>query len=382
MEQCGRVTLPMRQHIGEPCAPCVRPGERVLAGQLVADSGAKVCAPVHASISGTVISADDQAVVIESDGEMRRIETKAPEVNSLEGFIQCVRKSGLVGLGGAGFPSHAKLENAASAGVDILLVNAAECEPYVTADYREALDNADDLNEGMEHICHWLCIEKSITGGENGRYPHGAEKMLVHALTKRVVPLGKLPIDVGVLVMNVSSVAFLGRYMRTGMPLISRTVTVDGAAVPRPMNLRAPIGVSLREMLAFCGMGDIHPAKIIIGGPMTGQAQPDLDSVITKCDNAVLLFDAKQARPKPETACIRCGCCVMACPMKLEPLRLEKAYLRGDTQALETLYIDACMECGCCAYVCPAGRELVQKIQQGKELLRRGHGLHRTGGRS
>jgi len=398
MEQCGRVTLPMRQHIGVPCEPCVKPGERVLAGQLVADSGAKVSAPVHASISGTVRSAGADAVVIESDGKMERIASQAPEVNSLEEFIAAVRQSGLVGLGGAGFPTSVKLESAAGR-ADILLVNAAECEPYITADHREALDNVEDLIEGMGHICRWLGIKEAVVGIEDNkgdaisllrglcalraspalklrvavlpaRYPQGAEKVFIHSITGRVVPLGKLPPDVGVLTMNIASVAFVGRYMRSGLPLISRTVTLDGGAVPHPMNVRVPIGVSIKELCAFCEVGESKPAKIIVGGPMMGKAQPDLDTPISKCNNAVLLLDEKQAKAKPETACIRCGCCVMACPMKLEPVRLERAVLRRDAQALEELSVSGCMECGCCAYVCPAGRELVEKIRDGKQLVR------------
>ena len=400
MEQCERVTLPMRQHIGEPCEPCVQPGERVLAGQLVGNSEARVSAPVHASISGVVQSVDGQAVVIEGDGKMERVRTQAPQVNSREEFIGAVRDSGLVGLGGAGFPTSVKLESAAQAGADILLVNAAECEPYITADHREALDNVEDLIEGMGHICRWLEIREAVVGIEDNkgdaisllrglcalrtspglklrvavlpaRYPQGAEKMFIHSITGRTVPLGKLPPDVGVLTMNIASVAFVGRYMRTGMPLISRTVTVDGAAVPRPMNVRVPIGVSLRELCAFCEAGKKKPAKIILGGPMMGKTQPDLDSVISKCNNAMLLLDEKQAKPKIETACIRCGCCVMACPMRLQPLQLEKACLRRDAQALEALSVNGCMECGCCAYVCPAGRELVEKIREGKEFVRK-----------
>ena len=407
IDHCERVTLPMKQHIGAPCVPCVAPGEHVLAGQLVGRADAPLCAPVHASISGTVKKIevarmpggeDVQAVVIESDGGMERIQASPPQVSSLEEFIQAVRTSGLVGLGGAGFPAHAKLRSAAKAGVDILLVNAAECEPYITADHREALDAAADLMAGIRHICKWMGLKEAVIGIENNkgdaiallqgicaaetapelklrvgvlpsRYPQGAEKVFIHSLTGRVVPLGKLPPDVGVLTMNIGSVAFLGRYMQSGMPLISRTVTVDGDAVPHPMNLRAPIGIHIRELCERCGVVD-KPAKIILGGPMMGAAAPDLNSAISKCNNAVLLFSAEQAGLKPETACIRCGCCVMACPMNLQPLKLEQAYFNRDAQALEHLSAPGCMECGCCSYVCPAGRELVQRIRLGKIILR------------
>jgi len=378
IDHCKSVTLPMRQHIGAACEACVAPGEHVLAGQLVGKAEASLSAPVHASISGTVQTPEIirlpngeevKAVVIQSDGEMKHMETLPPEVNSLDEFIQVIRDSGLVGLGGAGFPAHAKLRSAAQAGVNLLLVNAAECEPYVTADHREALDHPNDVAEGVAHIRKWLGIEKSITGGENGRYPHGAEKMLVHALTKRTVPLGKLPIDVGVLVMNISSVAFVGRYMRTGMPLISRTVTVDGGAVPHPMNVRVPIGISIKELCEFCGIEN-EPAKIILGGPMMGTACPDMNTPVEKSNNCVLLFSAEQAALKPETACIRCGACVSACPMKLQPFKLAQGYAARDAAALDALYAEGCMECGSCSYVCPAGRELVQGIRMGKKVLR------------
>ena len=409
IDHCDWVTLPMKQHIGAPCVPCVKPGDHVLAGQLVGTAQAPVSAPVHASISGTVqkpetirlpSGEDVQAVVIKSDGEMKHIETSPPQVHSLEDFLMAARDSGLVGLGGAGFPAHIKLRGAAGK-ADILLVNAAECEPYITTDHRESLDNGTDIIDGIRHICKWLKIKEAVIGIEDNkpdaiaflrdlcaqnvssglalrvgvlpsRYPQGAEKMFIHSLTKRVVPLGKLPTDVGVLSMNVGSVAFLGRYMRGGMPLISRTVTVDGGAVTHPMNVRVPIGIKLEELCAYCGVDNVSSgavSKIILGGPMMGPATPDLNTMISKCNNSILLFDKEQAKLKRETACIRCGCCLFACPMKLQPFRLAQAYDARDAGALKDLYTDACMECGSCSYVCPAGRELVQSIRMGKRVL-------------
>jgi electron transport complex protein RnfC len=407
IDTCQHVTLLMKQHIGAPCVPCVKAGERVLAGQLVGDNATGLCAPIHASISGVVkkidvlripSGEDVQAVEIDSDGQMEYAPAQAPQPAAQEDFFAAVRASGLVGLGGAGFPTHAKLRSAAGQ-ANILLVNAAECEPYITVDHREALDSAQDVLAGIEVICRWLEIPEAVIGIENNkkdaiahlkalcaahtsqtlklrtgvlpsRYPQGAEKMFIRSLTGRVVPLGKLPAAVGVLPMNVGSVAFLGRYFKTGRPLISRSVTVDGGAIAHPMNVRAPVGIGLRELLEFCGAGEAQPAKIILGGPMMGGASPNLNAVLSKCNNAVLLFHTAQANLKPETACIRCGACVAACPMKLQPLKLEQAYLARDAAALQRLHNPACIECGCCAYVCPAGRGLVQRFRLGKQFIR------------
>ncbi|MCL2105863.1 MAG: electron transport complex subunit RsxC [Oscillospiraceae bacterium] len=404
---CKSVVLPMKQHIGAACEALVKPGERVLAGQLIGDTDARVAAPVHASISGlvkkigTVRLADGEdvrAVEIESDGLMEHIEYLPPRVESLDDFIAAVRASGLVGLGGAGYPAHAKLRGSVGK-VDTLLVNGAECEPFVTADHREMLDAAADVIDGIHQLCRWMEIGRAVIGIENNkpdaiallrglcagastpalsisvkavpsRYPQGSNKQLSQTLTGRVIPLGGRLSDVGLVMMNVVSTAFLGRYLRTGKPLISRTVTIDGDAVPKPVNLRVPIGISLRELLAFCGMAEANPSKIILGGPMMGRVVPDLDTVIGKCDGAVLLLGRRAAKPKPETPCIRCGACVSACPMRLRPLLLERACLARETETLVRLNASACLECGCCAYICPAGRELVQRIQRGKKLAK------------
>jgi len=402
MERCESVTLPMLQHIGVPCLPRVKRGDYVLAGQVVGDTQAPLAAPVHASVSGAVEKlvsvrlpqgGETQAVVIRSDGEMNRIETGPPQVNSLEDFLGAVRASGLVGLGGAGFPAHAKLRSAAGK-ADVLLVNAAACEPYMAADLRELLDNGENVADGIRHVCHWLSIREAVVGIESyhkeaiahmgglcepwmrigtlpGRYPTGAEKLLAHRLTGRIVPMGRLPLDAGVLVMNVSSLGFLGRYMRGGRPLTSRTITVDGGAASKPANLRIPIGLSLRELCAFCEI-EKPPAKIILGGPMMGLAAPDLDTPLDKRTGGVLLLDEKQAARKAQTACIRCGACLFACPMALQPFKIEKAAAARDAAALEALYAGHCMECGCCAYACPARRELVQAIRVGKAVLSNG----------
>ncbi|MDR3313421.1 MAG: electron transport complex subunit RsxC [Oscillospiraceae bacterium] len=408
IEHCETVTLLMKQHIGVPCKPLVNPGDRVALGQVVGDTDAPLAAPIHASISGTVkrlemirvpSGEDVQAVVINTDGEMRPAENlEPPSIGTREDFFAAVRASGLVGLGGAGFPAHAKLRSAAK-DANILLVNAAECEPYITADHREALDKGEAVIRGIRAICEALEIREAIIGIESNksdaiqklkalstwhssanlkisvgvlpsRYPQGAEKMMIHTLTGRVVPLGKLPSAVGALVMNVASVAFIGRYIKNGKPLVSRTVTVDGGAVHTPMNVRVPIGIGLEELITFCGGLDSPPAKIILGGPMMGSASPNLETVISKCNNSLLLFTRAQAELMQESACIRCGKCVAGCPMKLMPCVLESAYRAGDLETLTKRDAMGCIECGSCSFVCPAKRELVQRIRMGKRLLR------------
>jgi electron transport complex protein RnfC len=408
IEHCQTVTLLMKQHIGAPCKPAVKLGDIVDRGQIVGDTDAALAAPIHASISGVckriemirVPSGEDvQAVVIESDGEMRpAANLEPPKAETREDFFAAVRQSGLVGLGGAGFPAHAKLRSACGE-ANILLVNAAECEPYITTDHREALDKGDNVIAGIRAICAHLDIKDAVIGIESNkgdaieklralslwnsseglkisvgvlpsRYPQGAEKMMIDSLTKRTVPLGKLPSAVGALVMNIGSVAFIGRYLQDGKPLVSRTVTVDGGAVHTPMNVRVPIGIGLRELIEFCGGLDHPPAKIILGGPMMGSASPNLDTVISKCNNSLLLFTREQAEGESESACIRCGKCVAGCPMRLMPCVLEAAYRTGSTEILRRRDVAGCIECGSCSFVCPAKRELVQRMRMGKRLVR------------
>ncbi len=399
------VTIPMRQHIGAPCEPTVKVGDSVKVGQVIGDTGAFMSAPVHASISGTVAKIGDirlangesvKAVTIKSDGLMELYEgISVPQYDNAEGFLRCVRASGLVGLGGAGFPTHVKLK-VPEGKVDTLVINAAECEPYITTDNRECIDNTADVIDGIELVCKVLNIKNAIIGVEDNKpeairalraevsarssdikvkalkskYPQGAEKVLIHSATGRVVPMGGLPMDAGCIVMNVASIGFLARYMRTGKPLVTRTVTVDGSAVANPCNLRVPIGTSAQAVVDAAGGFKKEPKKLILGGPMMGNSVSSLDYVITKTNNALLAFDEKDARPKKESACIRCGRCVSVCPMKLMPASLEKYQRCGDTQGLEDGAALNCIECGCCSFTCPAGRQLVQSIRLGKAIVR------------
>ena len=404
------VTIPMQQHIGAPCKPVVSIGDQVYVGTVIGDSEAFVCAPIHSSISGTVKSitkvtlpggAFVDAVVIESDGnDTPDPQLKAPVVENTADFLKAVRASGLVGLGGAGFPAHVKLSVPADKKIDTLLINCAECEPYITADNREVIENSWAVMSGIYAVTEILGIKRVIIGIENNKpeairilteiadnekydpediirvlplkasYPQGAEKVLIKACTGREVPAGKLPADAGCVVMNVTSVAFLSDYLKTGVPLTKKRLTIDGSAVKEPKNVIVPIGTSIKEVMEFCGGYKSEPHKILMGGPMMGLAVSDDTLPILKQNNAILVFDEKQARLHEATDCIRCGRCVNACPMNLMPTKICDAVKLGDFEAMQKQSIMTCMECGCCAFSCPAHRHLVQTIRLGKGNLR------------
>ena len=405
----SKVVIPMQQHIGAPCEPVVKVGDEVAVGQLIGDSDKFVSAPIHASVSGTVTAIGDikmpngsvsKAVTIESDGEMRLWEgIKPPKVETREDLIKAVRDSGLVGLGGAGFPTHVKLNFPPDKNIDTLVVNAAECEPYITVDYRECMENSWDILSGVYALKELLGFKQVIIAAEDNKpeafkvlgkiadhdadiddsvklmvleskYPQGAEKMMVQSATGRRVPPGKLPADVGCVVMNVASVAFISRYLKTGKPLVSRSLTVDGSAIAEPKNVRVPVGTDIGEIIYFCGGFKGEPCKILTGGPMMGLAIVGTDLPVLKQNNAILAFTADDAVLKPETDCIRCGRCVAACPMSLMPTNIVKAAKIKDVDALKRAGVTVCMECGSCAFACPAGKPLVQHMRLAKAILR------------
>lgn len=404
-----KVVLPMQQHIGAPCTPTVKVGDTVAIGQVIGDSDKFVSAPIHASVSGKVSAIGNvklpngavvQGVTIESDGERRLYDgIEPPKADTKEEFLKAIRASGLVGLGGAGFPTHVKLNVPPDKNVDTLVINAAECEPYITVDYRECIDNSWDILSGIHIIKDMLGIENVIIAVENNkpkafevlkriadsdnysgdhaklmslesRYPQGAEKMMVQSATGRKVPPGKLPADVGCIVMNVASVAFVARYIKTGKPLVSRSLTVDGSAIAEPKNVRVPIGTSIADIIDFCGGFKEEPRKIITGGPMMGLSITGTDLPVIKNNNAILAFTEKDAKLMQEGDCIRCGRCAAACPMSLVPTLIERYTKAGDTDALKKIGVNVCMECGSCAYSCPAKKPLVQTMRAAKAFLR------------
>ncbi|MDR1564814.1 MAG: electron transport complex subunit RsxC [Oscillospiraceae bacterium] len=404
------VEISMQQHIGAPCTPLVKVGDTVKAYQKIGESEAFVSAPIHASISGTVKKIGSlllpngqkiPSVIIESDGELLTLEGIAPpQVTNAEELAAAARASGLVGLGGAGFPAHVKLIPGDKK-IDTLVINGAECEPYITADYREMIEHTDDILNGIFKIkdilkisCVKICIEDNKPEAINileqriksdsrskgdvfivklkSRYPQGAEKVLVQAATGRLIPAGGLPAHVGCILMNVTSVAFLARYLRSGLPLVSKRLTFAGSAAANPCNVEVRVGTSIKDIAEFCGGFKGEPKKILLGGPMMGTAIYDVNYPITKKDNAILVFNKRDAKARPITSCIRCGRCLKVCPMKLRPCQIEQAAELQNAEALDMLDAAACMECGSCAYVCPAGRKLVQSIKLGKQILREG----------
>jgi electron transport complex protein RnfC len=399
------VTIPLSMSIGRPANCVVKPGDHVDVGTLIAVPGGYVGAPVHASVSGTVkkivpvlqfMGTSCQGVQIESDGAMTPAPDLAPPViTDYASFIKAVLDSGVVGLGGATFPASVKLDVKDTSRIQEIIINAAECEGYITSDNRTMIDRTDEVVEGCRLLEKWLDVKKIIIGIEDNKpdcikkltevfaddkcveirtlpslYPQGGEKVLVYHTTGKIIPEGKLPLDVGSIVMNVTSLATLAHFCLTGMPLVEKCITVDGSAVKEPKNVIAPIGTSSREVIEFAGGLKEEAGKLVQGGPMMGVAQSDLDAPVAKGTSALLVFNRKDARPAEPTACIKCGGCIDHCPMSLMPMEIERAYEKKDGKLLKELKVGLCMECGCCAFQCPAHRPLVQVNKLAKNVVR------------
>ena len=400
----SEVKLPMKMHSGSPAKPIVSVGDLVKVGQLIGEAEGRVSSPVHASVSGKIKSISDTdsitgekavSVTIASDGAQALYDGIAPpSVTSTAQFLKAVEDSGVVGLGGAGYPTAPKLTLKESVELDYILINGAECEPYITSDTRTMIDDAEYVVAGAQMLKEYLnpkniriCIESNkskaiatiqqLTAGVAGidvhvlpsRYPQGERKVLVYNVTGRIVPEGGRLTDVGCIVVNCTTVAVFAKYIQTGMPLVSRCVTVDGSAVKSPKNVIAPVGTPIRELFDFCGGLKDDVKKILLGGPMMGSAVPNLDVPIVKITGSVLAFTEKDAAPPVPTACIKCGRCIAKCPMNLMPPYIENAFEQKRLDLLKTYKVNMCAECGCCAYLCPSKRPLAQVMSLSKNML-------------
>ena len=408
------VTIPMQMHIGKPATPIVKVGDKVSVGTLIAEQNGFVSSPIHSSVSGTVKKIDNivisngnscETIVIESDGEMTLDENiKAPTINSKEDLINAIKESGIVGLGGAGFPTYVKF-NVDNEKIQELIINGAECEPYITSDTRTMIDRADDMALAFSYLEKYLGIKKIIIGIEKNKpeaiasmkklskqdgaitvkvlpsvYPQGGEKVLIYHTTGKVVPTGKLPIDVGSIVSNCTTIADIGKYIRTGIPLVEKCITVDGSAVQDPKNVIVPIGTSLSEVFEFCGGYKEEPGKILYGGPMMGIAVPNDEVPVIKNTNAILAFNKKDSILKKPQPCIKCGKCINVCPFGINPPALAKALTEHNIENMKKFGGEVCMECGCCSFVCPANRPLVQNNRLVKQEIREDYQKNSTKG--
>lgn len=395
----------LSQHIGAPAEACVKKGDFVKKGQVIATPKGFVSVPIHASTSGEVIAVEPRlgtagtkvpAVVIKADGQDTWDENLSgadPDTLTAQEIKDRIRDAGIVGMGGATFPTHVKLSPPEDKKIDHLILNGVECEPYLTADHRLMLEDPDNIIGGILILKKVLGVEKAIIGIEANKpdaielmtkacagrgievgalkvqYPQGAEKQLIYALTGREVPSGGLPMDCGCVVQNVGTAAAVNDAVRRGIPLIERIATVSGSAVNEPKNLRIKIGQPLGKLVEFCGGAKGELGKIIQGGPMMGMAAVSLDVPATRGTSGVLLFSEGQVLKEPEGPCVRCGNCVRACPAFILPTEIAFKTKKGMIDEAEKLNAMDCIECGSCTYICPARIPLIQYLRQAKGAI-------------
>ena len=403
------IVLPLRQHAGKPAVPIVREGDRVERGDTVARADGHISAPVHASAAGRVSGIDlwphpdgTHAPAIRITVERYSPQAVRPRIIpeweglSREELIAAVKDAGVVGLGGAAFPAHVKLAPPAEFPIEILVVNGCECEPYLTTDHRTMVEYPERVQLGIRIMLKCLGAQRVVVGIERNKpdavaairatlpadldvtvldltvkYPQGAEKMLIKAVLGRDVPSGRLPMHVGVVVQNVASLATIAEVFLTGLPLIERIVTVTGRGIARPANLLVPVGTKLRDLIAACGGMTADAREIVFGGPMMGVAQADLDVPITKGTTGVIVLSRAEIRDQPSLPCIKCGHCLDACPVFLNPQLLGALAAAERYQEMETAHLADCMLCGCCSYVCPSHIPLSQLFAASKARVRK-----------
>lgn len=394
------------QHIGAPLDPIVAVGDRVLKGQKIADSQAFMSSPIHSPVSGTVKKIEDhvfplmgriKTVIIENDeqetwAELSKIE-KWENVDRRT-LLTMIREKGIVGIGGASFPTHIKLDPPADAKIDTLLLNGAECEPYLNSDNRLMIENPEKIVNGIKIIKKILGVNRAIIGIEENKpeaiasmrkavegtgieiaplktkYPQGGEKQLIKAVLDRQVPSGKLPSAVGVVVQNTGTAAAIYDGIVNGIPLIEKVVTVSGKGIINPKNVKIAIGTPFSYLLDYCGVNREIVDKLVMGGPMMGMAQFSEEAPVIKGTSGLLALTKEETNPYKTRACIGCGKCVEACPMGLEPLMFARLAAFEQWEQLKEYSLMDCIECGSCAYICPANRPLTEAIKIGKSKLR------------
>lgn len=401
--------LPLSQHTGAPSKCIVKVGQTVRRGEMIAEPGGFVSVGLHSPVDGQVVAIDlfdspngqmVPSIKIKTDPfSLQRINlpaVPAPETITRDEFIKAVQRAGFVGMGGAAFPAHVKFSVPEGKYCKYMMLNGCECEPFLTCDHRVMVEYADELIDGTAILQHFIKAEKIFIAieankpdaiallkekasktdlpvdvvGLQVKYPQGAEKMMISAILKEEVPSGKLPLDVGTMVSNVGTIVAMSQYFRKSQPLIERVLTVSGTAVKRPTNVLVPIGTPMRQVVEYCG-GFTHPnPRILLGGPMMGMVQKHLDVPVLKGTSGILLLTDNEVQDLTTYNCIRCGRCLEACPIFLNPAQMAKLVRKGLWEDLEAINVMDCFECASCSFVCPSAIPLVQHFRVGKAMIR------------
>lgn len=389
-----RVRLPFQQHIGAPCKPLVEKGDLVSLGQKIADTDAFVSAPILASVAGKVVAVDADGIDIVTDPEQSIFAREPKSFESPAELRQLIREAGIVGMGGATFPTHVKLSPPEGKSIHTFVVNGAECEPFLSTDHRVMLEQGDELISGIKLVLQTCGAEQAIIGIEKNKpdaiahlteltkdienmrvvgvpvvYPQGGERQLINTLTGKEVPMGGLPLDLGIVVLNVATTVAIHDAINLGRGLIDRVVTVSGKGISQPNNVRVRFGTPIRDLIDFCGGMNLDSVKVVNGGPMMGKAIPSLDMPVIKGTSGILALTDSEVKIYEERTCIRCARCIDVCPMLLMPNYLALYSRKSMYKEAEEINLFNCIECGCCAYVCPARIPIVHYILSAKNEI-------------